>query len=403
MIMRKKCVVAHAGARDHYQLALALAEKGYLEKLVTDIYTPNWLYTIFPSIFEKRYQPGLSSSFISFNILNLSLGVLNILNKKNFDHRKNDESISIKAYSIAFQKQLPLFLYSYYAFPAFKKAQSESFNPPRLLFQLHPHPLSVRKQLQLELENNPQAADSLLYEAEMKYSLDILEQLSEEPALADAILVASSYTKATLVENNIPAEIIKVVPYGVDLQNFKTRTIGPKNIKLRVLFVGSMVQRKGLTYLLEAIAQLPHESTELILCGRGFIDYNLLNAYSSSSIILKLNLDNTALLAEMHNADVFILPSLSEGFGHVILEAMAAGLPIIASTHTSAPDLITEGNEGWVIPTRNTSAIVERLKWCIENKNVLFDMGMNAATTAKQFTWEKFRAEIVSFYENQIH
>ena len=376
--MRKKCVVAHAGARDHYQLALALAEKGYLEKLVTDVYTPNWIYSFLPSIFEKRYQPGLSSSFISFNILNLSLGILNILNKKNFDHRKNDESISIEAYTIASKKQLPLFLYSYYAFPAFKKAQSENFNQPRLLFQLHPHPLSVRNQLQIELENYPQAADSLLHEA-------------------------SSYTKSTLVENNIPAEIIKVIPYGVDLQNFKTRNTAPKNKKLRVLFVGSMVQRKGLTYLFEAITQLPKGSTELVLCGRGFVDHNLLKVYSSSDTIVQLNLDNSSLVAEMHKADIFVLPSLSEGFGHVILEAMASGLPIIATDHTSAPDLISDGKEGWVIPIRNTSALVEKLNWCIENKDQLFEMGNQSAATAKQFTWERFRAGIVNFYENQTH
>jgi glycosyltransferase involved in cell wall biosynthesis len=401
--MRKKCVVAHAGARDHYQLALALAEKGYLEKLVTDVYTPNWIYSFLPSIFEKRYQPGLSSSFISFNILNLSLGILNILNKKNFDHRKNDESISIEAYTIASKKQLPLFLYSYYAFPAFKKAQSENFNQPRLLFQLHPHPLSVRNQLQIELENYPQAADSLLHEAEMKYSSDYLKRLSDEPALANAIVVASSYTKSTLVENNIPAEIIKVIPYGVDLQNFKTRNTAPKNKKLRVLFVGSMVQRKGLTYLFEAITQLPKGSTELVLCGRGFVDHNLLKVYSSSDTIVQLNLDNSSLVAEMHKADIFVLPSLSEGFGHVILEAMASGLPIIATDHTSAPDLISDGKEGWVIPIRNTSALVEKLNWCIENKDQLFEMGNQSAATAKQFTWERFRAGIVNFYENQTH
>jgi glycosyltransferase involved in cell wall biosynthesis len=401
--MRKKCVVAHAGARDHYQLALALAEKGYLEKLTTDLYTPNWLYSIFPSIFEKRYQPGLSSSYISFDLLNLSFGLLNILKKIKFDNRKKDESISLKAYSIAYQKKLPLFLYSYYSFPAFKKAKSDNFKQARLLFQLHPHPLSVRKQLQLELEKYPQAADSLLSETEMKYSSDYLQKLSDEPALADAIVVASSYTKATLVENNIPSGIISVVPYGVDLENFKTRTIPPKNNKLRVLFVGSMVQRKGLTYLFEAIAQLPKGSTELVLCGRGFVDHNLLKVYLSSNIIVLLNLDNSSLLAEMHKADIFVLPSLSEGFGHVILEAMAAGLPIIATTNTSAPDLITDGKEGWVIPIRSTKALVEKLNWCIENKNQLFEMGLIAASTAKQFTWERFRAGIVNFYETQIH
>jgi glycosyltransferase involved in cell wall biosynthesis len=187
------------------------------------------------------------------------------------------------------------------------------------------------------------------------------------------------------------------------LQNFKTRTIAPNNKKLRVLFIGSMVQRKGLTYLFEAIAHLPKGSTELVLCGRGFIDNKLLEAYKSSNIILKINLDNSSLLMEMHKADIFVLPSLSEGFGHVILEAMASGLPIIATDHTSAPDLISDGKEGWVIPIRNTSALVEKLNWCIENKDQLFEMGNQSAATAKQFTWERFRAGIVNFYENQTH
>jgi glycosyltransferase involved in cell wall biosynthesis len=298
---------------------------------------------------------------------------------------------------------VPLFLYSYYAYPAFKKAKLDNFEQNLLLFQLHPHPLSVKKQLLMELEKYPQAADSLLSETEMKYSLEYLQRLSDESLLADAILVASSYTKATLVSNNIPAVKINIVPYGVDFHNFKTREIAPKNKKLRILFIGSMVQRKGLTYILEALNQLPKDSSELILCGRGFIDHNLLEAYKSSNIILKINLDNSSLLMEMHKADIFVLPSLSEGFGHVILEAMASGLPIIATDHTSAPDLISDGKEGWVIPIRNTSALVEKLNWCIENKDQLFEMGNQSAATAKQFTWERFRAGIVDFYETQIH
>jgi hypothetical protein len=80
--MRNKCVVAHAGARDHYQLALGLAEMNYLEKLVTNIYTPDWLFSILPSIFYKRYQPGLSSSLISYDLVNLWSGIQNILKKK---------------------------------------------------------------------------------------------------------------------------------------------------------------------------------------------------------------------------------------------------------------------------------------------------------------------------------
>lgn len=398
--MRKKTVVAHSDARDHYQLALALAEHGYLDSLVTDLYTPDWLYSLAPKRFLKRYQPGLSSKFIHYSATTFWLGIQNVLQKATFDHRKKDEALSLRAYSIAQKHQLHLFLYSYYASPAFTKAKKEYFQQACLLFQLHPHPMSVRKQLQMELDKYPQAAASLMAETEMKYSSTYLQSLSQEPELADAIVVASTYTKETLIENNIPANIIKVVPYGVNTEAFSTRHKEPNNKKLRVLFIGSMVQRKGLTYLFEAINLLPKQSTELILCGRGFIDHPLLKAFQSPDIETKINLNSTALLHEMHQADVFVLPSLSEGFGHVILETMAAGLPIIATNHTSAPDLITEGKEGWIIPVRNTAALAERLHWCIEHKTELFYMGQEAAKKAKQFTWDHFRNGIVQFYEN---
>ena len=131
--MRKKTVVAHAGARDHYQLALALAEHGYLESLVTDIYAPDWLYSMDPKRFSKRYQPGLSSKFIQYSATTLWLGIQNILEKGTFDHRKKDEALSLHAYSIAQKHQLNLFLYSYYAFPAFTKAKKEHFQQACLL------------------------------------------------------------------------------------------------------------------------------------------------------------------------------------------------------------------------------------------------------------------------------
>jgi glycosyltransferase involved in cell wall biosynthesis len=96
------------------------------------------------------------------------------------------------------------------------------------------------------------------------------------------------------------------------------------------------------------------------------------------------------------------LPTLSEGFAHVILEAMASGLPVITTGHSCGPDIITDGKEGWIIPIRSVKSLTEKLEWCMNNKKYLFDMGQSAADTASKYTWEKFRNRIIDFYESAI-
>lgn len=399
--MSKQCVVVHAGARDQYQLALAMAENNYLKRLVTELYCPDALTSILPSLAKKRYQPGVSS-----NLVSISIGAL-ITNgrmylKKNFTlNNTKDYQLSKKAYNVSKASESHLFCYSYYATYAF--SQERAFpNQKKLLFQLHPHPFSVKKILEEELTTVPAAKASILYENEFQYSQSYLDQLGSEPTLADAVVVASNYTKQTLIENGVKAAQIKVVPYGINNALFKKRTSAPNNKKLRVLFVGSMVQRKGLSYLFDALKLLKSDHIELVLCGRGFMDEALLKEYSNINFSIKRNLSATALVNEFWASDVFVFPSLSEGFAHVILEAMSCGLPAIATDHSCAPDIITHDKDGWVIPVKNSRSLAEQLSWCISNKEKLFEIGQAAAITANNYSWEKFRRGVAEFYESAI-
>lgn len=398
----KKCVVVHGGARDQYQLALALAEKKYLKRLITDYYHSDHFYRVFPLIAEKRYINGLSSKLVNipFQAFLLSL-------KMRFEqtftlHKEMDLVLSKKAYKTACKYNTHLFCYSYYAYHSFRKAQQSGSGMRRILFQLHPHPVSVKKILQQELEVTPQARDSIMYENECQYSQEYLQSLSDESQMADSIVVASTYTMQSLVENGIDAAHIQVVPYGIDQQKFWTRIMSPGYKHLRIIFVGSLVQRKGLSYLLDAVRKLKNAGIELVLCSRGFIDEKLIGHYKDVQLTLKLNLSQKELLHELHNSDVFVLPSLCEGFGHVILEAMACGLPVITTPNTCAPDILEDGKEGFIIPIRDSDSLANKIDWCLKNKEGLYAMGQSASKKASQFTWEKFRKGIIQFYENSI-
>ncbi|MFD2573458.1 glycosyltransferase family 4 protein [Spirosoma soli] len=396
-----KCVTAHVGARDQYQLSLALRQAGLLEQLVTEAYTPDWLHRIAPDIASKRYCAGLSLSSVTISARALSLMVAARIDRKTDLHHV-DQAISRAAYNVAVKAQANLFLYSYYAHSAFQQAIFDKSPVQRILFQLHPHPYNIRQLLEEEMERVPFAAQSIRDEDEFRLRPAQLESLAVEPSMATLCVTASRFTQETLLQQGIPATRIRVVPYGVDSTRFPARLQPPTSDAFRVIFVGRMNQRKGLADLLEAVRQLQFKKVEVVLCGRGYVDKNILKAYRDLTIRLHWAVSADQLLRELHQSHVFVLPSLAEGFGHVILEAMAAGLPIITTANTGAPDVLDDGVHGAIVPIRNPQRIAEQLEAAMCRPDEWFEMGQAAARQARLFTWERFRAGIVSVYREEM-
>jgi glycosyltransferase involved in cell wall biosynthesis len=102
------------------------------------------------------------------------------------------------------------------------------------------------------------------------------------------------------------------------------------------------------------------------------------------------------ILAEMAAHDVFVFPSLFEGFGLVLLEAMAMGLPIITTAHTAGPDLIEEGRQGFIVPIRDAAAIADKLDLLQRQPALRNEMGRAARLRAGDFTWEAYEAKLAS-------
>ena len=188
-------------------------------------------------------------------------------------------------------------------------------------------------------------------------SADKLARKDEELRLAARVIVASSFTKQTLADSPCAAKI-DIVPYGAPspISGKISRPSG----RLKVLFAGSLGQRKGLSYLLKAVEML-HGDVELTLLGRKAVD----GCAPLEAAVRKYRwlptLSHAAVLREMQNHDVLVLPSLFEGFGLVILEAMAQGVPVITTDHTAGPDIIEDGTEGFIVPIRSAEAITEKL------------------------------------------
>ena len=391
--IQKKAITCHAGARDGYQLSIALDELDLLECLVTDCFLPSF----FGERIQKRYTSNLPFNKVK-NIYS------NLVRQKLFKtpYAITDQILTIKALNEGLKKDSTFFLYSYTAYSAFKYIKQKQLSNKCFLFQLHPHPLSIKSLLTDELLLVPNAKQSLMKEPEMYLDEYQLGRLNVEGELADQIIVASSYTKQTLIENNICSDKITIIPYGVESYSFQPKLkYDEHNGKIKLIFVGQMIQRKGLVYLFDAIKLLNTENIELTLVGRGVIDAKLIEQYTKYfKINIKINISHNELVNELHSNDLLVFPSLVEGFGHVILEAMSIGLPVLCTNNTAGPDLFVNGDEGIIVPIRSAQAIAEKIHYFINNKKELANMGLSASRTANYFTWLKFRNEIGNFYRS---
>lgn len=211
------------------------------------------------------------------------------------------------------------------------------------------------------------------------------ERLEREPAAADRCIAASGFTRKSLLDAGVSAGAIDVLPLGVDVDqfHFRRRSVsGP----LKVLFVGGIGQRKGIKYLLEAVKQLNSPEIELKLLGPLPADQTPLRSWSSYFEYLGRT-DQTGVVDQMHQADVLVLPSVFEGFGLVIVEAMATGMPVITSTHSCGPEVIVEGQHGFVLRPDDVEGLAEKLAWCADHRDAVVEMGVAASRRADEYSW----------------
>lgn len=391
----KKYIIVHAGKRDDYQVALALYEANMLSVLVTEFYFPydkKWFKLLIDSfglqsLVKKRFKEDLPSKYVYSSYKAFFFHILFSITKNNKFDVKKGEILGEKAKKISIKLNVPIIAVNTCAAYAFKN----NTIAPKILFQFHPQAEFVKEIFEEEVKLNPKASKSLLQEYEFSLSSKQIDKLNSEIKLASHYLCASSITKNSLISKGIDGEKINVIPYGVDTAKFKFSKRKQSSI-FKVLFIGSLNQRKGVTYLLEALNKL--HNIELLIVTRGIYDESLLNNYNFP-IDIRQNINHDEFQLCLDEAHCFVLPSILEGFGQVILEAMAAGIPVIATENTAAIDIIENEKEGFVVPIRDSIAISNSLELLQNNFSLTESMGINAHIKAKIYTWERFRKDLI--------
>ncbi|MFZ0271361.1 MAG: glycosyltransferase family 4 protein [Acidobacteriaceae bacterium] len=183
-----------------------------------------------------------------------------------------------------------------------------------------------------------------------------------EYAQADAVTVPSEFARRSFIEMGVPAEKVRKIPYGVRLDRFR-RMAEPPRDRFEALFVGAMSLQKGLPYLLLAFAQVRHPHKRLRIVGGQSREFpQVLRQLPQENVEFVGHLPQDELPAVMSSSHVMVLPSIQDGFGMVMAQAMACGCPVISSVNTGGPDLFTEDVEGFIVPIRSPEAIAARLQ-----------------------------------------
>jgi len=196
----------------------------------------------------------------------------------------------------------------------------------------------------------------------------LIERELEEYEQADAIAVPSTFAYRSFLARGVSASKLHVLPYGVDLSMFRRR---PKeDRRFRLIFVGTYSVRKGIGYLFAAARPLVE---------RGLVDVWLVGSRTdetrdllrrNKNLFVDQGPQNHARLSwYISQADALVLPSVEDGFGLVQAQAMACGVPVIATTNTGAEDLFTDGVEGFIVPIRDVAALRERIEILMDDES----------------------------------
>ncbi len=216
-------------------------------------------------------------------------------------------------------------------------------------------------------------------------------QKLREMELADLVLVPSSFVEET-VRVHAPEKRLARAAYGVDLEFWRPGA-GPRGERpLNFLYAGQISLRKGIPLLLEAWERAGLRDAQLELVGIWQLAERKLGSLPANVTVFP-PCSREELREWYRRADVFVFPSYFEGFGLVLLEAMACGLPALASDATAGPDVLTESC-GRVVPRGALDPLIEALRWFERSRDRLPGMSRAARTEAERWTWEDYRRSV---------
>jgi starch synthase len=222
-----------------------------------------------------------------------------------------------------------------------------------------------------------------------------------EYAEADCITIPSSFAMRSFLDQGVPSEKLQLLPYGVNLERFE-KVAEPDLNRFDILFVGAMSLQKGVQYLVQAYQKLNHASKSLSFVGAQspqLIAILKSRGLWSEEIRVLGHIPQQELKELMSRSHVLVLPSIQDGFGMVMAQAMACGCPVIASRNTGAEDLFKDGEEGFIVAIRDVDTLAERLQRLADYPEQRATMGQHALARVQSLGgWQDYGDKAMVIY-----
>ena len=222
--------------------------------------------------------------------------------------------------------------------------------------------------------------------------------------------IAVSPAARRYVNNTFPGEY-EIIPNGIDYKHFSAN-VAPlpqyQDGKLNILFVGRLEKRKGLRYLLEAYSKLKWEmpNTRLIVVGPGNPDkesYRILSSHGLRDVEFAGRVSYDELPRYYATADIFCSPATGgESFGIVLLEAMSAGKPVVASDIEGFRGIMTDGEQGLLVTKKDTGGLANALGRLARDPELRSKLGGQGSRSAEDYRWEVVAGRVEEYYNRCI-
>ena len=414
----KKVIVAHPGRQHSFRLASALKKEGILFRYITTVYDKesSWIMKITKRIISKdNLKRATGRKCIELNddevvqfceILGLIELILVRIDKSKglyrWWNRKTSKIFGKKVAKYAIKNNVDaVIMYDTTAEICFKILKEKAPHIKRIMDSSIASRLYIKEIYINEIEKTGNES----YRIENKYlwNKKIIKSLYDEIINTQEFIVPSKFVKGSFEFSGVDSNNIHIVPYGTNIVNKVNikKEINHKtdynNKKIKFLFVGQVISRKGIDYLLRAFSSVDENLVELDIVGNVGSEYEYLKSNNKYKNINVIGLVTHDKMKEIYlKADIFIFPSLAEGMALSGLEAMGCGLPVICTTNTGINDLIIDGENGFVVPPSNVELLKEKIEWFVKNKSKISEMSDVAYNTAAKYTWETYENKIIN-------
>ena len=266
-------------------------------------------------------------------------------------------------------------------------------NTPTLLFRGSSH---IRTQARLLREESARTGAVIDSPGDW-----MVEREEREYQLATKILTLSSFAERTFVEEGVSPERLVMLPLGVNDALFRAsdKTVEERSRRilsgapLRILYVGALSMRKGCWDLVEMMRRVPAGRFEWNLIGQVTPEVRPLVPELRKHARLISPQPHAELQKWYAEADLFLFPTIEDGFASVLIEAQANALPLVTTTNCAGPDLVSHERNGWILPVRDPAAFVNCLHWADEHRTSLAEMTWHIHQNGRLRTWDHAAAD----------